>query len=383
MEEKTDTALVMAARNGDKEAFGTLVQRYETATRRYALRLTGDNEWASELVQEATLQAYLSLEHLRDPGRFRSWLCGIVRNIHHDHLRESHNSVFLDEVRINIQPDTETSDNPSGVAEQTEQQTMLLKAIDRLSPEYCNVLKSFYFRGLTVSEIASKTSDSEGAVKVRLHRARLKLKAILKSDYPEIIPSEGGKQMIPVTIADISKQERKDAEENTIITYVILLLDKTGQKVLPVWIGASEGQAIAMGMRNFTAPRPLTYDFFTNLLKAAGARIEEVRVETLKDTTFYGVVKVTRGRTTQEVDARPSDALALAVRTGSPIFVTEEVMEHAGIPITTKSPPDQTGVEAINKEVSEIIRKWYKKPRQLNKEDIDANRNLVKDVFKS
>ena len=189
--------------------------------------------------------------------------------------------------------------------------------------------------------------------------------------------------MIPVTIADISKQKRTDAEGHTIEMYVILLLDKAGQKVLPVWIGASEGQAIAIGMRNFTAPRPLTYDFFTNLLKAAGARIEEVRVETLKNDTYYGIVRVIRGRTTQEVDARPSDALALAVRTGSPIFVAEEVMENAGIPITTKSPPNQTGVEAINKEVSEIIRKWYKKPRQLNKEDIVANRNLVKDVFKS
>jgi RNA polymerase sigma factor (sigma-70 family) len=380
--EKTDTEQIMAARKGDKEAFGVLVQRYQAAARRYALRLTGDNDWASELVQEATLQAYLSLEHLRDPGRYKSWLYGIILNVHRNRLRESRNSVSLDGVSVDLQPDIDISDTPLGIAEQTEQNAMLLEAVNRLSLPYKDVIQNFYFRGLTLLEIASSTGISEGAVKVRLHRARLKLKALLKSGYPEIIPLKGGKQMIPVTIADISKQERKDAEGHTIEMYVILLLDKAGQKVLPVWVGAFEASSIAIGMRDVTAPRPLTYDFFTNLLKAAGTKIEEVRVETLKDTTFYGVVKVTRGRTTREVDARPSDALALAVRTGSPIFVAEEVMERAGVPVTTKTPPDQVGVDAITKEVSETIRKTFAKflPK---KEDVDVVKNLIEDVRKS
>ena len=383
MEEKTDSTLVAAARKGDKEAFGVLVQRYQAAARRYALRLTGDNDWASELVQEATLQAYLSLEHLRDPGRYKSWLYGIILNVHRNRLRESRNSVSLDGVPLNLQPNIDISDTPLGIAEQTEQNAMLLEAVNRLSLPYKNIIQSFYFRGLTLPEIASSAGISEGTVKVRLHRARLKLKAILKSGYPEIIPLKEGKQMIPVTIADISKQKRTDAEGHTIEMYVILLLDKAGQKVLPVWVGAFEASSIAIGMRDITAPRPLTYDFFTNLLNAAGTKIEEVRVETLKDTTFYGVVKVARGRTTREVDARPSDALALAVRTGSPIFVAEEVMERAGVPVTTKVPPNQVGVDAINKEMSETIRKWFKKPRQLNREDIDAVKKLVEDVLKS
>ena len=84
MEEKTDAELVGLALSGDKDDFAALIQRHEGRVRPVAARLAGDSDLAAELVQEATLQAYLSLEHLKDPSKFKSWLVGIVWNMHKD-----------------------------------------------------------------------------------------------------------------------------------------------------------------------------------------------------------------------------------------------------------------------------------------------------------
>ena len=81
VEEKTDTELVALARQGDKDAFGQLAHRYQMITQRLAMRLIGQEDRAQELVQDAMLQAYLSLDQLHDAARFKGWLCGIVLNV--------------------------------------------------------------------------------------------------------------------------------------------------------------------------------------------------------------------------------------------------------------------------------------------------------------
>lgn len=81
LEEKTDSELVAMARQGDKDAFGLLTQRYQVIAHRFAMRLVGEREGVQDLVQDAMLQSYLSLDRLHDPSRFKSWLYGIVLNI--------------------------------------------------------------------------------------------------------------------------------------------------------------------------------------------------------------------------------------------------------------------------------------------------------------
>jgi RNA polymerase sigma factor (sigma-70 family) len=378
LEKITAAALVTAAKKGDKEAFGTLIESYQSAAWHFAVHLAGDEDWGREALQEATLQAYLSLDHLRNPPHFKSWFFSIILNVYRSKLRERRKFTSLvNDADFQVQAVSAT-DNASIAAEQEELRASLLEALDRLHADYRQVLQLFYFRGFGITEIASAIAISESAVKVRLHRARLKLKAILKSEYPDIYPGRR-KQMIPVTIADVKKQERKDAEGSTYPLYVVLLLDKAGGKVLPIWIGATEGQSIAAGIQGLTAPRPLTYDFLAGLLEATGAKVEEVRVETLKDTTYYAVVKVTHGRTSKEIDARPSDALALAVRIGSPIFVAEDVLEKAGISLGTREAPNLAGVTAINKEVHDFIWKAFAKPA-VPKENFDALKKLLDDI---
>ena len=156
--------------------------------------------------------------------------------------------------------------------------------------------------------------------------------------------------MVKVTIADVVKRESSGEQPgHPRVHYVVMLLDEAGRRVLPIWVGGWEGDALAIGLRGVSTLRPMTFEFISKLLEAAGVTIDEVRVEALKGDTFYAVVKLRSGDTVREVDARPSDALALAVRTGSPIFAAEEVLARAGVDIPSEfgSTPAGKGVDSI------------------------------------
>ena len=133
--------------------------------------------------------------------------------------------------------------------------------------------------------------------------------------------------MIEVTIADIVTIPEDNHN-------IIALLDKSGQRMLPIWVGSFEAQAIVMGLRNISTARPMAYNFTASLLAATAATLEAVRVEALKGKTFFAVAQVRSGGTITEVDARPSDALALAMIVGCPIYVSEAVMADAGKPLS-------------------------------------------------
>jgi bifunctional DNase/RNase len=193
---------------------------------------------------------------------------------------------------------------------------------------------------------------SVGAVKVRLYRARQQLREHLMRLHPELQPMslvQARRQaMIRVHIADVIQQNGKT---------VVLLLDENRRRVLPIWIGEFEAHSIAMGMRGYTSLRPMTFNFFANMLEAVGAELEEGRVESLRDEAFYGVAKVRIGDQIREVDARPSDVLALAAHTGSPIYVAETVMEIAGKHVQEgiDMPESLMGIEAMPRPSGEGI----------------------------
>ena len=111
---------------------------------------------------------------------------------------------------------------------------------------------------------------------------------------------------------------------------IVLLKESDGERYLPIWIGAVEATAIAFAQQGVVPPRPLTHDLIRDLLKAAGQELAQVRITSLQDGVFYAELVFTSGL---EVSARPSDAIAIALRTGSPIFGAEAVLEEAGIAI--------------------------------------------------
>jgi len=113
--------------------------------------------------------------------------------------------------------------------------------------------------------------------------------------------------------------------------HVVILKETDRDRYLPIWIGPWEASAIAMKLQGLTPERPLTHDLFATTLDALGARVDRVIISELADETFHARILFERDGRTVEVDARPSDALALAVRVGIRIFAAEAVLEQAAL----------------------------------------------------
>ncbi len=110
---------------------------------------------------------------------------------------------------------------------------------------------------------------------------------------------------------------------------ILLLKSKEGNEILSIWIGVFEANSIAMYLECVTYPRPLTYDLFTNVIESLSSKIERVNIHTVKDNTYYASIFLRdNAGNLLEIDARPSDAINLALRSGSPIFVSKEVLEE-------------------------------------------------------
>ena len=143
--------------------------------------------------------------------------------------------------------------------------------------------------------------------------------------------------MIEVTLEDVVVRVLTDeAEEKTPRLSgrplrIVLLREKDGDRVLPIWIGAAEGDALALQLTGGSMPRPLTADLMARLLEASGATVERVAVNSLRDKTFYAVIRLSAGGRSSEIDSRPSDALNLATRVGAPVYVEDELMESGGM----------------------------------------------------
>jgi uncharacterized protein len=110
---------------------------------------------------------------------------------------------------------------------------------------------------------------------------------------------------------------------------IIILRDEAGQRVLPIWVGIFEANAIALQIENVATPRPMTHDLLRNVIEDLRGVVEKIVVCDLKDNTFYALIHIQVGGEAVAVDARPSDAIALALRTKAPIFVEESVIDNA------------------------------------------------------
>ena len=113
--------------------------------------------------------------------------------------------------------------------------------------------------------------------------------------------------------------------------YALILSESTGFRRLPIIIGSFEAQAIALELENIKPPRPMTHDLLKNVVTSFDAKIDHIYINDLAEGTFYAKIILERGDSLFEVDARPSDAIALAVRFGAKIFVNERVLREAGI----------------------------------------------------
>jgi bifunctional DNase/RNase len=110
---------------------------------------------------------------------------------------------------------------------------------------------------------------------------------------------------------------------------IVILRDKEGQRVLPIWVGIFEANAIALQIENVSTPRPMTHDLLRNVIQDLKATVQKIVVCDLQENTFYALIYLRLEGSTLAIDARPSDAIALALRTKAPIFVEESVIDNA------------------------------------------------------
>ncbi|MFD2532307.1 bifunctional nuclease family protein [Gracilimonas halophila] len=129
--------------------------------------------------------------------------------------------------------------------------------------------------------------------------------------------------------------------------YALILSEAEGNQRLPIIIGSFEAQAIALELENIKPPRPMTHDLFKNFVLSFNTEIKQVFINDLSEGTFYAQIIYERDNQLIEIDARPSDAIALAVRFNAPIYVNQEVLDEAGI---TTEPEHQTLEEALKGE---------------------------------
>jgi RNA polymerase sigma-70 factor, ECF subfamily len=204
--EQSDQELVSLSRQGNKAAFSQLVLRYQPMALGLATRIVGDRDVAQELVQEAMLQAYLSLAKLHDPTRFKNWLYGIVLNLCRNDLRRRKLVWFSLETMRGDLVDAplaiaDSSLDPQLRAEQAEIHHAVLDAVDGLSPKNRSAILLFYHEQFTLQEVADRLNISVNAVKGRLHKSRHQLRLQLVQLQDPLTVS----QEIPIMTTHISE----------------------------------------------------------------------------------------------------------------------------------------------------------------------------------
>jgi uncharacterized protein len=139
---------------------------------------------------------------------------------------------------------------------------------------------------------------------------------------------------------------------------VVILRDSADGIFLPIWVGIFEANAIAIEMERVTTPRPMTHDLLRNVLKELETKVERIVINDLRDNTFFARIHLSRGAATWNIDSRPSDAIALALRSKADIFVEEEVLEKS-----------RTLREEGEEQDPERLRKWLEEvnPEELGK----------------
>jgi uncharacterized protein len=246
-----------------------------------------------------------------------------------------------------------------------------------LPVEQRDTVELHYVEGLKLWEIASIVDGPVGTIKARLHRARARLREALAETVTAgrralAAPEEA--LMVEVTVEDVIVRNPKAdpavwmAEPKTsTLDYwrVVLLKERAGDRVLPIWLHPRDGDWIAMRLAGLEFFRPIRHDLIARLLQIGDLRVEKVAVTGLRENIFYSSLWVhVGGGAVHEVDARPSDAIATALECGAPIFVTEETFRQADVKVLSAG-RELPELEAIHQQ---SVAEGRAEPDQVEKE---------------
>lgn len=328
--EQGDEHLVAAALRGDKDAFGDLLVRHLPLLIAVCRRALRDDGWAEDAAQEASLRAFLNLDRLRRPERFGSWLAGIGLNICRRWRQHRVLDIWSWEAMIGgglVAEPIDINPGPADLVEAAELQAQVQRVVEGLPPGQRAAVTLHYLGGLTQAETASLLGIEPGAVKTRLYKARATLRRTIDGGDSDGIKRKGGRVMIEMRLVDV---RRRLAEDGATRRHIVILDEVRGDRRLTIWIGEAEAVALALQLDGAEQPRPLTYAFAASLLQAANGRVREIRIDRLEGEVFYASAVIDGPAGEQSVDARPSDALNLALLLAAPIRVANEVLASTG-----------------------------------------------------
>jgi RNA polymerase sigma factor (sigma-70 family) len=304
-----------------------------------AAAVLGDVTGGEDVAQEASYAAYFDIARLRDDMRFGAWFAGITVNLAKMALRRDQRPLSLDSLAGGVHGHIEPEDlhpTPELVIETTELQARVQAALDILPADMRAAVWLHYVEGLSYQEIAGITGMPAGRLRVLSHRARGRLRHELALEWQtRSAQSRKGGFSVEVTVDSVWIRMRKDGEFDAVRRFprwVLILKEKDGDRAMSLFIGPNEANATAMQLAGLQHTRPQTFTFIARLLSGVKAIVERVTVNELVDDTFLATVSLQAGRTRNDVDARPSDAINLALSTGAPVFVNDAVLQRVGFP---------------------------------------------------
>jgi RNA polymerase sigma-70 factor, ECF subfamily len=332
--EQDDATLVACVLAGERDAFDTLFQRHAPSVQRLCTMLLGTTVEAQDIAQEAALQAFLGLSHLREPARFAAWFRAIAANLARSALRRrsEHSLEQLGEETIRELLWVDPSSTVEEYLLAREIQETIALALQDLSPAHREAVMGFYLQGYRYQELAEHLGIPLSTLKWRLFEGRKLLKTFLQPLaetllYPTESPHRKGKNMM---IGDLVTLH-VDSLRRWLFTrqYQVVLRDPASSRALPVSLSEAEFNPleVAFRVRQTTDALSFPQDLAQRLLESFQADLQQVVINALAGQTLYATATIKQGKRLREVDMRLAEALVLAVRVDAPIFIERSLFE--------------------------------------------------------
>jgi RNA polymerase sigma factor (sigma-70 family) len=331
---RSDASLVALVLAGERETFGPLLLRHYASVARLCRRLLGPTPEAQDITQEAALQAFLRLSELHEPARFGAWLHAIAANLARMELRRRR-ILSLDGL-----PDgapmivlwAAGPHTPEDIHAAREVHDTIVAALSELSDVNREVVIGFYLAGYSYAELAELLGVPISTVKGRLFKGRRQLRRSLMPTAREVLKPDRRPRKEHLMEASDLVEVKIDSIRTSPLTLhrVVVLSEQGGERLLPIWIGPFEADAIQMALEGNQPHRPMTHDLALRLIEPLGGAVQRVVITRIADATFFAEITLVANGQTHIVDARPSDAIALAVRNGAPVHVSQSVFDMAG-----------------------------------------------------
>jgi RNA polymerase sigma-70 factor, ECF subfamily len=334
-QDQDDAILVASVLEGDRAAFDILLQRYSSSVLRLCTKLLGDAVEAQDILQEASLQAFLGLSRLRDPARFTAWFHAIAANLARSALRRRHELSLqqLDDGTMTQVIWTDASATLEEYQMEREIHQTILQALYNLSEVNRQAVIGFYLQGYNYEELAQLLDVPVSTVKGRLFQGRKLLKTQLRSLAEALLHSRGEQRKEQnMSTSDLIELQIHSVRLLLLTQhYVAVLRDPHSERAIAVRLTPSEADTLVLAFSTHANQDewPFLQDLPQRLLEALDARLLRVTINALAGQNLYATLTIAQGAQTREIDMRLSESLPLATRVGAPLFITRSLFESA------------------------------------------------------